>query len=78
MFGRIGELKCLYYKREKGEVKKNLCMADMAILGVAGEAHVLSDSEVIDTCLSEDGFKNCSRFKWVQREKDKERLKRTF
>jgi len=78
MCGRIEELKCLYYKREKGEVTRNLCMADMAILGVAGETHVLSDAEVIDTCLSEDGFKNCSRFKWVEREKDKERLKRTF
>lgn len=71
-------MKCLYCKREKGEAKKNLCMAEMAILGVAGEIHTLSDAEVIDTCLSEDGFKNCSRFKWVERERDKERLKHTF
>jgi len=78
IFWGIEELKCLYYKREKGEVKKNLCMAEIAILGVAGETIVISDAEAIDICLSEDDFKNCSRFKWVQREKDKERLKRTF
>lgn len=71
-------MKCRFYKREKGKVKKNLCMADMAILGVAGETHTLSDAEVIDLCLSEEGFKNCSRFKWVEREKDKEMLRRTF
>jgi hypothetical protein len=51
---------------------------EMAILGVAGETHIVSDAEAIDTCLLEEDFKNCSCFKWVQREKDKERLKRTF
>lgn len=71
-------MKCLYYKREKGEVKRNLCMSEVAILGVAGESQILSDDEVIDTCLSETGFKNCSRLKWVEREKDKETLKNTF
>lgn len=71
-------MKCRFYKREKGKVKKNLCMADMAILGVAGEPHNLSDAEVIDLCLSEESFKNCSRFKWVEREKDKETLRHTF
>jgi len=71
-------LKCLYYKREKGETKKNLCMAEMAILGVAGDAYAPSDDEVFDLCLSESGFRNCSRFKWVEREKDKEILKHTY
>lgn len=71
-------MKCLYFKREKGEVKRNLCMSEIAILGVAGESHALSDDEVIDTCLSDTGFKNCPRLKWVEREKDKETLKNTF
>jgi hypothetical protein len=53
-------------------------MAEMAILGVAGEARMLSDVEVIDVCLSDDEFRNCSRFQWVEREKDKELLKHTF
>lgn len=53
-------------------------MAEMAILGVAGEARTLSDVEVIDICLSDEGFKNCSRFQWVEREKDKETLRSTF
>ncbi len=71
-------MKCRFYKREKGQVKKNLCMADVAILGVAGEPRTLTDVEVIDVCLSEDGFKNCSRFQWVEREKDKELLRHSF
>jgi len=71
-------LKCRFYKQEKGEIRKNLCMAEMAILGVAGEARTLSDVEVIDICLSDEGFKNCSRFQWVEREKDKETLRSTF
>lgn len=53
-------------------------MADVAILGVAGEPRTLTDVEVIDVCLSEDGFKNCSRFQWVEREKDKELLRHSF
>lgn len=71
-------MKCRFYKKEKGQVRKNLCMAEMAILGVAGEARMLSDVEVIDVCLSDDEFRNCSRFQWVEREKDKELLKHTF
>jgi len=72
------KLKCKYYKTEKGETRKNLCMAEMAVLGVAGETHVISDAEVIDVCLSEAAFRNCSRFQWVEREKDKETLKNTY
>jgi hypothetical protein len=53
-------------------------MAEMAILGVAGEARTLSDVEVIDVCLSDESFKDCNRFQWVEREKDKEILKSTF
>lgn len=71
-------MKCRFFRRERGEVKRNFCMADLAIMGVAGETHNLSDAEVIDVCLSEDGVKNCSRFQWVEREKDKEILKSTF
>lgn len=71
-------MKCLYYKRQKGETAKNVCMSEIAILGVAGESQVLSNDEVIDTCLSETGFKSCPRLKWVEREKDKETLKNTF
>lgn len=71
-------LKCLYYKRQKGETMRNLCMSEMAILGVAGESQILTSDEVIDTCLSETGLKNCPRLKWVEREKDKETLKNTF
>ncbi|MEM2917266.1 MAG: hypothetical protein QXN63_02790 [Candidatus Bathyarchaeia archaeon] len=71
-------MKCPYFKREKGEVKKNLCMAEMATLGVAGDTYMPSEDEVIDFCLSDDGFKECHRFKWVEREKDKERLKHVF
>jgi len=71
-------LKCRFYKKEKGEVRRNLCMAEMAVLGVAGETQILSDTEVIDVCLAEDAFRNCSRFQWVEREKDKEMLKNTF
>lgn len=71
-------MKCRFYKKEKGQVRKNLCMAEVAILGVAGEARMLSDTEVIDVCLSDDEFRNCSRFQWVEREKDKELLKHTF
>ena len=71
-------MKCLYYKRQKGETMRNFCMSEIAILGVAGESHTLSSDEVIDTCLSETGFKSCPRLKWVIREKDKETLKNTF
>lgn len=71
-------MKCRYFKKEKGEVKKNLCMAEMAVLGVAGETYVPSTDEVFDYCLSDGGFKNCFRFQWVEREKDKETLKHTF
>jgi len=71
-------LKCRFYKREKGEVSKNLCMAEIAILGDAGDTYAPSDDEVYDLCLSEEGFKNCSRFQWVEREKDKETLKHNF
>jgi hypothetical protein len=53
-------------------------MSEIAILGVAGESQVLSSDEVIDTCLSETGFKSCPRLKWVEREKDKETLKNAF
>jgi hypothetical protein len=53
-------------------------MAEMAILGDAGDTYSPSDDEVYDLCLSEDGFKNCSRFQWVEREKDKETLKHNF
>lgn len=71
-------MKCKYYEREKGEARTNLCMAEMAVLGVAGETQKISDVEVIDVCLSEDNFKNCERFRWVEREKDKETLKNAF
>jgi hypothetical protein len=70
-------LRCPYFKREKGEVTKNLCMAEIATLGVAGDAYAPSENEIFDLCLSEN-FKDCSRFQWVEREKDKERLKSTF
>jgi len=53
-------------------------MAEMAVLGVAGETYVPSTDEVFDYCLSDGGFKNCFRFQWVEREKDKETLKHTF
>jgi len=69
-------LKCLYFKREKGEIRKNLCMSELAILGVAGDPYYPSDDEVFEFCLSEsNNFKNCPRLKWVEREKDKETLK---
>lgn len=71
-------MKCKFYKREKGEVKQNLCMAEIAILGDAGDACKLSADEVVDYCLSDDNFKNCTRFQWVEREKDKEILRHTF
>jgi len=70
-------MKCRFYKRENGKVKQNLCMAELAILGEAGAPCVLSADEALDCCVSED-FKNCSRFQWVEREKDKEILKSTF
>jgi hypothetical protein len=53
-------------------------MAEMAILGEAGDTYCLADSEAIDVCLSEAAFKNCTRFQWVEREKDKETLKHSF
>jgi hypothetical protein len=71
-------LRCPYFKREKGEVKKTLCMAEVATLGVAGDPYAPSNDEVIDFCLSDGGFKECQRFKWVEREKDKEKLKHMF
>jgi len=70
-------LKCRFFKREKGEHAKNLCMADIAILGEAGDPNDLSDDEVFDYCVSED-FKNCHRFQWVQREKDKAVLRSQY
>ena len=53
-------------------------MAEVAIMGDAGDPYLPSDNEVIDVCLSEDDFKKCSRFQWVEREKDKETLRRTY
>ena len=70
-------MRCRFYKRQNGEVKQNLCMAELAILGEAGVPCKLSADEALDCCVSED-FKSCSRFQWVEREKDKERLKSTF
>ena len=70
-------MKCHFYKREKGEVRQNLCMAELAILGEAGDPCTLSADEALDCCVSEE-FRNCSRFQWVEREKDKEILKSTF
>ncbi len=69
-------MKCRFYKRER-EVKQNLCMAEVAILGEAGDPCTLSPDEVFDYCLSED-FRNCSRFQWVEREKDKATLRSQF
>lgn len=70
-------MKCRFFKREKGEVSRNLCMADMAILGEAGDPYGPSDDEVFDYCVSEE-FKNCHRFQWVQREKDKAMLRSQY
>ena len=70
-------MKCRFYKRENGKVKENLCMAEVAIMGEAGDPRTLSADEVLDCCVSEE-FRNCSRFQWVEREKDKEMLKNTF
>jgi hypothetical protein len=53
-------------------------MAEVATLGVAGDPYAPSNDEVIDFCLSDGGFKECQRFKWVEREKDKEKLKHMF
>jgi len=52
-------------------------MAEVAIMGDAGDAYLPSDNEVIDVCLTEC-FKNCTRFQWVEREKDKEILRHTY
>lgn len=71
-------MRCKFYKREKDDSCRNVCMADMAILGEAGDTHCLCDSEVIDVCLSEVDFRKCDRFQWVEREKDKETLKNSF
>jgi hypothetical protein len=71
-------MKCRFYKREKNAACKNVCMAEMAVLGEAGDTYCVADSEVIDVCLSEAAFKDCSRFQWVEREKDKETLKHSF
>lgn len=70
-------MKCHFYKRENGEIKQNLCMAELAILGEAGDPRIVTADEALDCCVS-DQFKNCSRFKWVEREKDKEILRSTF
>jgi hypothetical protein len=70
-------LRCRFYTREKGEAKRNLCMAEVAIMGEAGEPCLLSCDEVLDRCVSED-FRNCSRFQWVEREKDKTALRTQF
>ncbi len=53
-------------------------MAEVAILGEAGDTYNPADSEAMDVCLSEADFKNCNRFQWVEREKDKESLKNSF
>jgi hypothetical protein len=76
---RRGEaLKCRFFKREKGSSNKNVCMAEFAILGEAGDTYNPADSEAIDVCLSEVEFKKCNKFQWVEREKDKETLKSSF
>lgn len=72
-------MKCRFFKREKKDDNcKNLCMAEIAIMGDAGDKYCPSDTEVIEVCLAEDNFKNCTRFQWVEREKDKEMLRRTY
>jgi hypothetical protein len=53
-------------------------MAEIAILGEAGDTYNPADSEAIDVCLSEAEFKKCDKFQWVEREKDKETLKGSF
>jgi len=75
---RCEPLKCRFFKRDRGSSSKNVCMAEMAILGEAGDTYCPADSEAIDVCLSEAAFKNCNRFQWVEREKDKETLKNSF
>jgi hypothetical protein len=52
-------------------------MAELAILGEAGDPCTLSSDEVVDCCLTED-FRNCNRFQWVEREKDKVILRNEF
>jgi len=69
-------LNCRFYKREK-EAKQNLCMAEIAILGEAGDPCNLSDDEVFDYCVPED-CKNCHRFQWVERKKDKAVLRNHY
>ena len=71
-------MRCRFFKREKGEVSKNLCMADVAIMGTAGDPYAPSDDEVFDYCVSEENFRNCNRFQWVQREKDKAVLRSQY
>jgi hypothetical protein len=75
---RCEPLKCRFFKREKNSPVKNICMAEMAILGEAGDTYNPTDSEAIDVCLSDSAFKTCNRFQWVEREKDKETLKSSF
>ncbi len=70
-------MKCRFYKRENGTVKRNLCMAELAILGEAGDPRSVSADEALDCCVSEE-FRNCSRFQWVEREKDKTILRTQF
>ena len=53
-------------------------MAEMAIMGEAGDTYSPADSEAIDVCLSEAEFKKCNKFQWVERERDKEILKSSF
>ncbi len=71
-------MKCRFFKREKNDTCKNMCMAEIAIMGDAGDEYHPSDTEVIDVCLAEGNFKSCTRFQWVEREKDKEMLRRTY
>ncbi len=71
-------MRCKFFKREKGKVSRNLCMADVAIMGTAGDPYGPSDDEVFDYCVSEKDFRNCHRFQWVQREKDKAVLRSQY
>jgi predicted transcriptional regulator len=48
MHWRIEKLKCRFYKREKGEVEKNLCMSEMAILNNSAElVEILKEADRI-------------------------------
>ena len=62
-------MKCRFFKRDRGSSSKNVCMAEMAILGEAGDTYCPADSEAIDICLSEVEFKNCNRFNGLNAKK---------